>query len=105
MSPLSDVVLYENTTGKDAAYYPKQLAVNDSQSKLTTVRAMQSIGFETVAAGDSYNDLDMLLASRAGFLFRTTEKIRAEYPQLPAYETYGELLDAIRRTVNTAHPV
>ena len=75
------------------------------QSKLTTVRAMQSIGFETVAAGDSYNDLDMLLASRAGFLFRTTEKIRAEYPQLPAYETYGELLDAIRRTVNTAHPV
>ena len=75
------------------------------QSKLTTVRAMQSIGFETVAAGDSYNDLDMLLTSRAGFLFRTTEKIRAEYPQLPAYETYGELLDAIRRTVNTAHPV
>ena len=75
-----------------------------AQSKLTTVRAMQSIGFETIAAGDSYNDLDMLLASRAGFLFRTTDKIRAEYPQLTAYETYDELLDAIRREIQ-AHPV
>ena len=66
-------------------------------SKLSTVRALQSIGFETIAAGDSYNDLDMILNSRAGFLFRSTEKIKADYPQLPAFETYDELLDAIRK--------
>ena len=66
-------------------------------SKLSTVRALQSIGFETIAAGDSYNDLDMILNSQAGFLFRSTEKIKADYPQLPAFETYDELLDAIRK--------
>ena len=66
------------------------------KSKLTTVRGLQSIGFETIAAGDSFNDLEMILASKAGFLFRTTEQIKRDYPQLPAYEEYGELLDAIR---------
>lgn len=66
------------------------------QSKLTTVRALQSIGFETIASGDSYNDLDMILASKAGFLFRSTEKIKADYPQLPAFESYGDLLAAIK---------
>lgn len=66
------------------------------QSKLTTVRALQSIGFETIASGDSYNDLDMILASKAGFLFRSTDKIRADYPQLPAFETYDELLNGIK---------
>ena len=66
-------------------------------SKLSTVRALQSIGFETIAAGDSYNDLDMILNSKAGFLFRSTEKIKADYPQLPAFEEYSELLDAIRK--------
>ena len=65
------------------------------QSKLTTVRALQSIGYETIASGDSYNDLDMILASKAGFLFRSTEKIKADYPQLPAFESYGELLNGI----------
>ena len=65
-------------------------------SKLTTVRGLQSIGYDTIAAGDSYNDLDMILASKAGFLFRTTEKIKADYPQLPAFEDYGDLLAAIR---------
>ena len=65
------------------------------QSKLTTVRALQSIGYQTIAAGDSYNDLDMILASKAGFLFRSTEKIKADHPQLPAYETYDELLHGI----------
>ena len=65
------------------------------QSKLTTVRALQSIGYQTIAAGDSYNDLDMILASRAGFLFRSTEKIKADHPQLPAFETYDELLNGI----------
>ena len=64
-------------------------------SKLSTVRALQSVGFETIAVGDSYNDLDMILNSKAGFLFRTTDKIRADYPQLPAFTEYGELLDAI----------
>ena len=64
-------------------------------TKLTTVRAMQSIGFETIASGDSYNDLDMILAGKAGFLFRSTEKIKQDYPQLPAFETYDELLAAI----------
>ena len=66
-------------------------------SKLSTVRALQSIGFETIAARDSYNDLDMILNSQAGFLFRSTEKIKADYPQLPAFETYDELLEAIRK--------
>lgn len=66
-------------------------------SKLSTVRALQSIGFETIAAGDSYNDLDMILNSQAGFLFRSTEKIKADYPQLPAFETYDGLLEAIRK--------
>ena len=66
------------------------------QSKLSTVKALQSVGFETIAAGDSYNDLAMIQASKAGFLFRTTEKIREDYPQLPAYETFDELLAAIK---------
>ena len=68
-------------------------------SKLTTVRALQSIGFETVASGDSYNDLGMIRASKAGFLFRSTDKIKAENPNIPAYETYGELLDAIKKAM------
>jgi phosphoserine/homoserine phosphotransferase len=66
-------------------------------SKLSTIRALQSIGFETIAAGDSYNDLDMILNSKAGFLFRSTEKIKSDYPQLPAFETYDELLEAIKK--------
>ena len=65
-------------------------------SKYSTVRALQSIGYDTIAAGDSYNDLKMIQASRAGFLFRSTEKIRAEHPELPAYEEYSDLLNAIR---------
>lgn len=69
------------------------------QSKLTTVKALQSIGFETIASGDSYNDLGMILASKAGFLFRSTDKIKADYPQIPAYETYEELLGAIKKAM------
>ena len=65
------------------------------QSKLTTVRALQSIGYETIAAGDSYNDLGMIQASKAGFLFKSTEKIKADHPELPAYEAFDELLAAI----------
>ena len=66
------------------------------QSKLTTVRALQSIGYETIAAGDSYNDLGMIKAGKAGFLFRSTDKIIADNPDIPAYETYDELLEAIK---------
>ena len=69
------------------------------QSKLTTVKALQSIGFETIASGDSYNDLGMIRASKAGFLFCSTDKIKAENPDIPAYETYGELLDAIKKAM------
>ena len=65
-------------------------------SKFTTVKHLQAMGFETIAAGDSFNDLGMIASSKAGFLFRTTEKIKADYPQYPAYETYEELLSAIK---------
>ena len=65
-------------------------------SKYTTVKALQAIGYETIASGDSYNDLGMIRASKAGFLFRSTDKIKAENPDLPAYETYEELLSAIK---------
>lgn len=70
------------------------------QSKLTTVKALQSIGFETIASGDSYNDLGMIQASKAGFLFHSTDKIKADYPQIPAYETYEELLGAIKKAMD-----
>ena len=69
------------------------------QTKLTTVKALQSSGFETIASGDSYNDLGMIQASEAGFLFRSTDKIKAEYPHIPAYETYDELLGAIKKAM------
>ncbi|MBR1470901.1 MAG: bifunctional phosphoserine phosphatase/homoserine phosphotransferase ThrH [Lachnospiraceae bacterium] len=68
-------------------------------SKLTTVKALQSIGYETIASGDSYNDLGMILNSKAGFLFRSTAQIKADHPELPAFEEYGELLDAIKKTM------
>ncbi len=66
------------------------------KSKLTTVKALQSIGYETIAAGDSFNDLGMILNSKAGFLFKSTDKIKADYPELPAFEEYDELLAAIK---------
>ena len=66
------------------------------KSKLTTVKALQSIGYDTIAAGDSFNDLGMIQASKAGFLFKSTEQIKADYPQLPAYEEFDDLLCAIR---------
>lgn len=69
------------------------------QSKLTTVKALQSIGFDTIASGDSYNDLGMIQASKAGFLLRSTDKIKADYPDILAYETYEELLSAIRKAM------
>ena len=69
------------------------------KSKYTTVKALQSCGFETIASGDSFNDLGMIQASKAGFLFRTTEQIKKDYPQYPAFETYDELLAAIKKVI------
>ena len=66
------------------------------KSKLATVKALQSIGFDTIAAGDSFNDLGMIQASKAGFLFKSTEQIKADHPELPAYEEFGDLLCAIK---------
>ena len=69
------------------------------KSKLTTVKALQSIGYDTIASGDSYNDLGMIEASKAGFLFRSTEQIKKDHPELPAFETYDELLAAIKKAM------
>ena len=68
-------------------------------SKLSTVKALQSIGFETIAAGDSFNDLAMILAGKAGFLFRSTEQIKADHPELPAFEEFSDLLAAIKKVL------
>ena len=69
------------------------------KSKLNTVKALQSIGFETIAGGDSYNDLDMIKAGKAGFLFRSTEQIIKDNPNIPAFEDYSELLEAIKKVL------
>ncbi|MBR6257738.1 MAG: bifunctional phosphoserine phosphatase/homoserine phosphotransferase ThrH [Lachnospiraceae bacterium] len=70
------------------------------KSKLSTVKALQSIGYDTIASGDSYNDLDMILASKAGFLFRSTEQIKKDHPDLPAFEEYSDLLAAIKKELS-----
>lgn len=70
------------------------------QSKLTTVRGLQSIGYDTIAAGDSFNDLGMIQASKAGFLFKSTDAIKADHPEVPAYEEFGDLLQAIRAALD-----
>ena len=70
------------------------------KSKLTTVKALQSIGYDTIASGDSYNDLGMIQASKAGFLFRSTEQIKKDHPELPAFETYDELMAAIKKAMD-----
>ena len=69
------------------------------KSKLTTVKALHSMGFETIASGDSFNDLGMIQASKAGFLFKTTDAIKNDYPNIPAYEEYDELLEAIKKAL------
>ena len=69
------------------------------QSKLTTVKALQSIGYDTIASGDSFNDLGMIQASKAGFLFKSTDAIKKDYPDIPAFEEYSELLDAIKKAL------
>ena len=79
--------------------YIADIKMRCEHSKLTTVKGLQSIGYDTIAAGDSYNDLDMILASKAGFLFRSTEQIKKDYPQLPAFEDYDEFLNAIKEAL------
>ena len=83
--------------GEDGAITGYQMRCE--KSKLTTVKALQSIGYETVAAGDSHNDLAMIQAGKAGFLFRSTEQIKKDYPEIPAYETYEELLGALKEAI------
>ena len=96
MKKLGYPSLYCNTLEIDPDGFLCGVKMRCDHSKLTTVRALQSCGFDTIASGDSYNDLEMIQASKAGFLFRTTEKIKADYPDIPAFETYDDLLAAIR---------
>jgi len=96
MEKLGWPTLFCNELVIDEEGYITDIKMRCEQSKLTTVRGLQSIGYDTIAAGDSYNDLDMILASKAGFLFRSTEQIKKDYPQLQAFEEYDEFLDAIK---------
>lgn len=81
--------------GEDGEITGYKMRIQDS--KFSTVKALQSIGYETIASGDSFNDLRMIQAGKAGFLFRSTEQIKKDYPQIPAFEEYGELLEAIKK--------
>ena len=96
MKKLGWPTLFCNELIIDEEGYIADIKMRCDHSKLTTVRGLQSIGFDTIAAGDSYNDLEMIQASKAGFLFRSTEQIRKDYPQYPAFEEYDEFLAAIR---------
>ena len=96
MKKLGWPTLFCNELIIDEEGYIADMKMRCDHSKLTTVRGLQSIGFETIAAGDSYNDLEMIQASKAGFLFRSTEQIKKDYPQLPAFEEYDEFLAAIK---------
>ena len=96
MKKLAWPTLFCNELIVDEEGYIADIKMRCEHSKLTTVRGLQSIGFDTIAAGDSYNDLEMIQASKAGFLFRTTDQIRKDYPQYPAFEEYGEFLEAIK---------
>ncbi len=96
MKKLGYPTLLCNTLEIDENGYISRHLMRCEHSKLTTVRALQSMGYDTIASGDSYNDMEMILHSKYGFLFRTTDKIKAEYPQLPAFERYDDLLTAIK---------
>ncbi len=96
MKKLGWPTLFCNELLIDEEGFIKDIRMRCEHSKLTTVRGLQSIGFDTIAAGDSYNDLEMIQASKAGFLFRTTERIKKDYPQYPAFEEFPEFLAAIR---------
>lgn len=96
MKKLDWPTLFCNELVIDEEGYIADIKMRCKDSKLTTVRGLQSIGYDTIAAGDSYNDLDMILASKEGFLFRSTEQIKKDYPQLQAFEEYDEFLAAIK---------
>ncbi len=99
MEKLGRPTLFCNTLVVGARGMIEDYRMRVAQSKLSTVRALQSIGFDTIAAGDSHNDLAMIRASKAGFLFRSTGAIKAENPDLPAFEEYADLLAAIRKAL------
>ena len=99
MKKLGYPTLLCNTLEVDEDGYIARHVMRCAHSKLTTVKALQSMGYDTIASGDSYNDLEMIEASKAGFLFRTTEKIKHDYPHLPAFEGYDELLAAIEQVI------
>ena len=96
MKKLGWPTLFCNTIEADETGRITGYALRCEQSKLTTVRHLQAMGFDTIATGDSFNDLAMIQASKAGFLFRSTDAIKAAHPEIPAYETYDELLAAFR---------
>ena len=96
MKKLGWPTLFCNELIIDDEGYIEDIRMRCEHSKLTTVKGLQSIGFDTIAAGDSYNDLEMILASKAGFLFRSTEQIKKDYPQLQAFEEYDDFLEAIK---------
>lgn len=96
MEKLGWPMLFCNELVIDEEGYIADIRMRCEHSKLTTVRALQSMGYETIAAGDSYNDLEMIEASKAGILFRTTDQIKNDYPQYPALEEYDEFLAAIK---------
>ena len=96
MKKLGYPTLLCNTLEIDENGYISRHLMRCEHSKLTTVRALQSMGYDTIASGDSYNDMEMILHSKHGFLFRTTDKIKADYPQLPAFDSYDGLLGAIK---------
>ena len=96
MKKLGWPTIFCNSLEVDGEGYITRHLMRCEHSKLTTVKALQSIGYDTIASGDSYNDLEMILHSKAGFLFRGPDKIKQDYPDLPAFEDYGDLLAAIR---------
>ena len=96
MAKLGYPTLLCNTLAVDEEGYITRHIMRCEHSKLTTVKALQSLGYDTIASGDSYNDLEMILHSKAGFLFRGPDKIKEDYPDLPAFEEYDQLLAGIR---------
>lgn len=100
MEKLGWPTLFANGLEIDEQGYICGYRMRCENSKLDTVQALQSIGFETIAAGDSYNDIDMIRVSKAGFLFHASEQVKADYPDVAAYDEYDELFEAIRRALS-----
>lgn len=99
MKKLGWPTLFCNELVIDEEGYIADFKMRCDHSKLTTVKGLQSIGYDTIAAGDSYNDLEMILASKAGFLFRSTEQIKKDHPELQAFEEYDDFLNAIKEAL------